>query len=132
MLEGLLADLLDATTTAVDEAEDFELVLLELNSVAELKLELDSVSLDALRLLLAEVSTEEAEDEPTVGVSAFCVLGGIELMLELELAPSPSTPAAPPHAVKMSEKIMPKKVSLALFSAKESMFYTVRKFEFCN
>jgi len=64
-------------------------------------------------LLDAPTDTELLE----AGVSASALPNVLD-----ELVASPSTPAAPPHAVKIIEKIRPQKGSLALFSAKESIF----------
>jgi len=51
------------------------------------------------------------------------VSGSSALLNVLDLlVPSPSVPAAPPHAVNTIERIMPQKGSLALLSAKENIF----------
>ena len=147
-------DLLDATFTldtafteddviaiglaVTEEVDVVELMLLAVELTFEL--ELNWVSLEAVKLLkddddASNVSLDK-ELLNAVDVEVELLRLGISpssaLLNVLELVdPSPSTPAAPPHAVSMIESIMPQKGSLALFSAEENIFYTIRYLEFC-
>jgi hypothetical protein len=126
------------TTGSVDNDETDLAELMLLKFELSFELESDWFSSDTEKLFTDDASLDAWFDAKLVvvklldvgllefDVSAFSGLLKVDL-----LDPSRSTPAAPPQAVNTIVKITPQKGSLAIFSAEENIFYTIRYLEFC-